>query len=133
METVIAGWVAGYAMALVSTTVGALALTRGAAPKGWTEAGVPPGVVGVLVSVGAVFFWTIVGLTAAIVYAVGDFAGRPGAGSESLPFALGSVGLALAGAAPVAALFPRWRWAVALHAAAFAGLFGWALPWMAAQ
>ncbi len=133
METVVGGWVAGYAMALISTAVGAVALARGAAPARWTDAGVPAGVVGVLVSVGAVFFWTIVGLTAAIVYAVGDFAGRPGAGSESWPFALGASGLALAGAAPFVALFPRWSWAVAIHGIAFAGLFGWALPWMAAQ
>lgn len=133
METVVGGWVAGYAMALISTATGAVLLARGASPGAWKDAGVPAGVVGVVLSLGALFAWTIIGLLAAIVYAAGDFAGRPGLGSPSWPFAVGAAALAVVGAAPVVALFPRWWWVAFIHAGAFAGLFGWALPWMAAQ
>lgn len=133
MEAVVGGWVAGYAMALVSTAAGAYVLVHSGSSAKWVPEGVPAGVIGVAVSLGALFAWTIVGLLAAIAYSIGDFDRYPGLGSPSWPFALGASGLGLAGVVPFAALVPRWWWVWLVHGLTFAGLFGWALPWMAAQ
>lgn len=133
MEAVIGGWVCGYAMAVVTTLTAAVLLVRAPLPERWLAAGVPPVVVGVVASVGAMLGWTIVGLVAAIVYSAGGFADHPGLGSPSWPFALGSAAGAGLAAAPAVALVPRWWWAITAHALAFAGLFGWALPSMATR
>lgn len=133
MEAVIGGWVSGYAMAVVTTLTAALLLARTPSPERWIAADVPPVLVGVVASVGAMLGWTIVGLVAAIVYSAGGFANHPGLGSPSWPFALGSAAVASLAAAPAVVLAPHRWWAIAAHALAFAGLFGWALPYMAAR
>lgn len=137
MATVIAGWAAGYAMALVT----AIALTFLATREGATGSvshrvfeGVPAGLLAVLVSIGSVLVWTIVGLIVGSVYEVGGLESQPAAlGSPSWPFSLAMVILALFPMLPLTALVPRYWWLWAVLAAAFAALFGWLMPVLAAR
>jgi hypothetical protein len=137
VEPVIAGWAAGYAMALASTA--ALTYLVVTSPRaGWMERVVAREVPGALLAVplftGLIVLWTMVGLVLGAVYEVADLGDRrSGLGSPSLLFTLLVLGLAWLPLPPLVALFPRRWWLWALMSVLFAGLFGWLMPHLAGR
>lgn len=137
MDAVIAGWVAGYAMALVSTA----ALTYLLVDLRNTEfmervvaREVPGALLAVPISIGMVVGWTMLGLLAGIVFSVGDLGGtRDGLGSPALGFTVAILALAAAPAVVLIVLWPRRWWLWFLLSASFAGAFGWLMPLLAAR
>jgi hypothetical protein len=133
VEAVIAGWAAGYAMAIAST----LALTFLA----WRAQGAPwlermvaqevnPALLAVPILLGASIGWTMVGLLAGSAYRLAglDEGGWPGSGFY--------VVLVLAVAFPLLPLlffWPRWWWMWAGLAGVFLGAFGGLMPALASQ
>ncbi len=134
MKAVVAGWAAGYVMALVTTATVAVWVARGGGARLASRLGgdAPWIAVGVAGSVGAVFAWTIVGLLLAIIYVTGGFGEEPGLGSPSWPFTVAVCAIALS-TAPLLLFRPRALLAWLAHVAAFVGLFGWALPHLAGR
>lgn len=134
MKAVVAGWAAGYLMALITTATMAVWVARGGGSRLADRLGsdAPWIAVALAGSLGAVFAWTIVGLLVAIVYVAGGFGAEPGLGSPSWPFTVGVCAAALS-TAPVLLAFPRALPVWLAHVAAFVGLFGWALPHLAGR
>ncbi|MEX2080129.1 MAG: hypothetical protein WEC33_00810 [Dehalococcoidia bacterium] len=135
MEAVVAGWVAGYAMGVV-TTVALTYLVFQAAESGivrrLTEGGMPPMMLSLPIFLLAAFGWTIVGLAGGIVYDAGAMGGQPDfAGSPSAGFTLGVLALCWLPLPPLVAFGRRYTWVWVSCALAFAGLFGWLLPVLA--
>lgn len=133
MEAVIAGWVAGYAMAIAST----LALTflvwraEGAA---WLDRlvarEVNPALLAVPIFLGASLGWTMVGLLAGSAYRLAglDDGGWPGSGFY--------VVLVLAAAFPLLPLlffWPRYWWIGLALGVTFLGAFGGLMPALASR
>ena len=137
MEAVIAGWVAGYAMAVVTTfalTFLAWRASNSPAFERWISREVSPALVAVPVSLGAVLGWTIVGLVLGSIYSVGDMASQRGAlGSPSAPFTLAMAILGALPLLPLIALWSRYWWLWAGLSLCFAGLFGWLMPVLASR
>jgi hypothetical protein len=134
MAEVFAGFVAGYAMAVVSTPLLSVLLLRLRAESAVLDRLLPVGVSAVSVSVllhGAlVMFWTgfglLLGLTLlAMRHADGAL------GSLNAPFTLFVVGLLLALGAPLFALLVPLRRLIAITLVAALFLFGWLMPYMA--
>jgi hypothetical protein len=133
MEEVFAGFVCGYALALLSTPLLAVLLLQMRARSVFIGRMLPENsnVVGVGVLLhGALFLlWTAVGLVLGLVlFAMRDAAG--GLGSVNAPFTLIVVGLAITLSAPIVLVLPRLRPAALLAAVLFALLFGWLMPHM---
>jgi hypothetical protein len=131
---VFAGFVCGYAVALLTTPALAITLLRLRAGGGLVSRLIPPGVNVVGLSVilhGALFlFWTGAGIILGLFLLAMDGAGS-GLGSANAPFSLFILAGALALGLPVALLFPRLRPA-ALACSVFVLLvFGWLMPHMA--
>ncbi len=137
MAALIAGWIAGYLMAMV-TTVSLTYLLMAADRRGWLYRFVAPEVPGVLLAVplflGSILGWTMVGLIAGAIYEVADFgAARDGLGSPSLPITIGALLIAWLPLPPLVALSRRRWWLWAGSSVLFAGLFGWLLPHLAGK
>lgn len=134
---IIGGWIAGYAMALVTTiALTYLVMQVREAPllQRWVSGEVPGVLLAVPVSLGSMIGWTLVGIIIGAVYRVGNLDGQPGGlGSPSFPFTLAMVILALFPLAPLLVLAPRFWWVWAGLSASFAGLFGWLMPLLAAR
>ena len=134
MSEVFAGFVCGYALALLSTPLLAILLIQLRArselllrllPAGSSAVGV-----GVLLHGGLFFFWTAIGLVLGLVlFALRDSAGA--LGSANAPFTLFVAGLALALSAPFVVALPRLRQAAFVGAVLFLLVFGWLMPHMA--
>ena len=137
MAALIAGWVAGYAMALVMTAALTFLATRDRAAgfvNRWISEEVPVALLAAPVSIGSMVGWTIVGLVAGSVYEAGALADQPdGLGSPSWPFSLVMVIMALLPFVPMVMLAGRYWWLWALLSASFAALFGWLLPVLATR
>jgi hypothetical protein len=134
MAEVFAGFVAGYAMAVVSTPLLSVLLLRLRAESAVLDRLLPAGVSAVSVSVllhGAlVMFWTGFGLLLGLALLAMHHA--DGAlGSLNAPFTLFVVGLLLALGAPLFALLVPLRRLIAITLAAALLLFGWLMPYMA--
>ncbi len=134
---IVAGWVAGYAMALITTiALTYLVLQMREAPllQRWVSGEVPGVLLAVPVSLGSMLGWTMVGIAIGSVYRVGGLGSQPDAlGSPSYPFSLAMVIVALFPLLPLLLLAPRYWWVWAGLAASFAGLFGWLMPVLAAR
>lgn len=137
MAALIAGWVAGYAMALVATAALTFLATRDRAAgfvSRWISEEVPVALLAVPASMGSMVGWTFVGLVAGAVYEAGGLEDQPdGLGSPSWPFSLVMVALALFAVFPLVVLARRYWWLWALLSASFAALFGWLLPVLATR
>lgn len=132
MAAVISGWMAGYAMACLSTVVFGILLAKsreGAFVERWVAREVSSKLLAVPIFMGATFAWTAIGLIFGSVYKVGGFADGPGGfGSPSSAFTIGMVGLALI-PLPVALVLAPSHWRLwLLLSVAFAFCFGWMLP-----
>ncbi len=134
---IVAGWVAGYAMALITTiALTYLVLQMREAPllQRWVSGEVPGVLLAVPVSLGSMLGWTMIGIVIGSVYRVGDLGSQPDAlGSPSYPFSLAMVIVALFPLLPLLLLAPRYWWVWAGLSASFAGLFGWLMPVLAAR
>lgn len=137
MAALIAGWLAGAAMAMLTTaSAAALALRArdSALVERWIAREVPATLLAVPVFAGAVVVWTLIGLGAGVIYEVADMAARPdGLGSPSAAFTIAAAALGIAPALLLGIIQPRLWWLWGAHAAAFAGLFGWLLPHLAGR
>jgi hypothetical protein len=135
VEAVIAGWIAGYAMAMASTVaLTCLAVQSRDAPllKRWIDSEVPAALLFVPIFLGTVLAWTMAGLILGALYELGDLGSKPDIlGSPSAPFLLLVVAL---GWLPLPPLIVFWRrhWPIWCGmSAAFIGLFGWLMPLLA--
>ena len=137
MAAVIAGWVAGYTMAIVSTVALTYLIVRlpdATILDRFVDREVPRSLLAVPISIGMVIGWTLLGLVAGIVFTVADLdAARPGLGSPSLGFTAAMVAFAVAPTAVLIVLWPRQGWIWVLLAASFAGTFGWLMPVLATR
>ncbi len=136
MNTLIAGWVAGYLMAVASTIVLVFLTVRFSTPGGlldrWVANEVPRPILAVPIFVGTTLAWTLAGLILAMFYELADMAARPnGLGSPSWPFTFMMLVLAVLPLAPLAVLARRYWWLWCGMSALFLGLFGWAMPLLA--
>ena len=136
MAPVLAGWFAGYVMAMSSTVVLTYLAVRvrpGFVARFFSRE-LPAPILAVPVSLGNALFWTLVGLVLGAVYDVADLgATESGLGSPSLGFTVAMVSLASAPLVVLTVLWPR-QWALWLLASGtFAGSFGWLLPHLAGR
>lgn len=135
MNAVIGGWMAGYAMAILSTC----ALTYLAVQPGpqkfvqnWIDPGVPGFLLAVPISIGTTVLWTMAGLVLASAYVLGGFEDKPGAlGAPSWQFTLIMAAVAFLPVPILLALSRRLWWLWAVMSLSFAGLFGWLMPLLA--
>lgn len=135
MEAVIAGWVAGYVMAMASTAALVFLLVRARASRTvtrWLSPEVPGALLAVPVFLGTVVAWTMAGLVLGSIYRVGELAAEPDLlGSPSAPFLLGVVALAWLPLPPLVLFARRFWWLWCVMSALFVGLFGWVMPLLA--
>lgn len=135
MGAIVAGWCAGYFMALLSTAVATYLLIK-VDTRPLLARIVDPEVSRPLLVVpyfiGASLAWTALGLVIGSAYRVMDLADGPsGLGAPHLGFALG---MCAVGAMPVPILVAvgrRFWWLWASMGATFAAAFGWAMPLLA--
>lgn len=135
VEAVIAGWVAGYSMAILTTIALTLVAVRGNGLAGFRTLipeGVSPVLVAVPVSIGAFVVWTLAGLGLATFYELADLGDQSDAlGSPSAPFLIIAAALAVIPLPLMVLLWRRNWWIWCSMSAAFLGLFGWAMPLLA--
>ena len=135
MNAVIGGWVAGYAMAVLSTiALTYLAMRPGAASfmGRWLAVDVSKTLVAIPIFVGTTLAWTMAGLILGSGYKVGGFENKPGAlGAPSWAFLLIVVALAWLPLPILVALGRRYWWLWSGMSLAFVGLFGWLMPVLA--
>ncbi len=134
MDQVFAGFICGYALALVSAPVLAIALLRLRTESRLLNAVLPPGtpVVALVVALhGALFFfWTAIGMILGLILGAMRHAGG-GLGSANFAFTLLVASLTLALVAPVAIAWQRMRRPVLIAALVVLLTFGWLMPYMA--
>jgi hypothetical protein len=134
MAEVFAGFLAGYAMAVLSTPLLSVLLLRLRAESPALERVLPVGVSAVGVSVllhGALtMVWTALGLVLGMILLAMESAGGA-LGSLNWPFTLFVAGLFLALGAPLFALLAPVRRLIGLTLVAAVLLFGWLMPYLA--
>lgn len=137
MSAILAGWMAGYAMAIATTLAVVFLLSkmdRTAWLERWVASEVPVALLGVPVSIGSAVAWTMLGLLIGSLYLLGNFDTKPGAlGSPSWPFTLIMAALAFLPLPPLMLFVRRFWWLWLAMSALFVGLFGWMVPLLAAR
>ena len=127
-----AGWAAGYAMAILSTAAFIYLLVKIPDPaifQRWLGEGSPTLLVAVPASIGTFIAWTMAGLVIGSVYEVTDAGAQVNVlGSPSAPFLIGIAALALIPVPMLSLFWPRHWWLWCGMALAFLGLFGWLMP-----
>ncbi|MGD9934657.1 MAG: hypothetical protein AB7T37_13210 [Dehalococcoidia bacterium] len=132
---IIAGFVCGYAMALLSTAAFTYLLVKAENP--WFVRQIlyeetPMGLAAVPLSFGTALFWNFFGLVIGSVYRVLDAGGHPNAlGSPSGPFLAGTVVIAVLPLPFLILVWPRYWWIYTGMSAAFVAMFGWTMPLLA--
>jgi hypothetical protein len=134
MAEVFAGFLGGYAMAVLSTPLLSVLLLRLRAESPALERVLPVGVSAVGVSVllhGALtMVWTALGLVLGMILLAMEGAGGA-LGSLNWPFTLFAAGLFLGLGAPLFALLVPLRRLIALTLVAAVLVFGWVMPYLA--
>jgi hypothetical protein len=130
-----AGWVIGYALALLLAPAAAIALVRSSARGGFAQRLAPPGTsaiaLAVVLHLGAVLVLTAIGLVLGMVLAgLEDRRPDGGLGSPNVVYTLIVLALAAVVVIPVLVV-PAVRRPAIAAAVVFAVLFGWAMPWLA--
>jgi hypothetical protein len=137
MNAVIGGWVAGYSMSIVCTFSFTWRLVKAKGPslvERFLGHGTPIGIAAIPLSIGLMYGWTMVGLVVGIVYHVAGFGDVGGLlGSPSMPMTAGSLVIGLLPLPFAVLTWPGWWWIHVTLSLSFVGLFGWAMPFMAAQ
>ncbi|MEO8539984.1 MAG: hypothetical protein ABI577_09615 [bacterium] len=133
MNAILGGWMAGYAMAILST----LALTYLCIQPGPHKAiqkylDVPGVLLAVPFSIGTGVTWTMAGMLLASFYELGKFDEKPGAlGAPSWVFLFIMVVFAWF-PLPILFMFSRRYWWMWIGMSlSFIGLFGWLMPVLA--
>ncbi len=135
MAEVMAGFVCGYALALVATPVAAIAIVRARTRSALLREIAPPETsfftVSVLLHMFALLTLTAIGVVLGLMLA-GVEAKSPagGLGSPNRVFTALILAIAAIAVAPIAAVLPRWRVPLIASGLAFAICFGWAMPWL---
>lgn len=137
MAPILAGWFAGYSVAISTTIVLTyLAMrvrTGGLAGRVFAQEMSGP-LLAVPISIGNALLWTLLGMGLGAVYQIGDLdSTSDGLGSPSLGFTVGMVSMAAAPLIVLVMLWPRDWWAWLLGCASFAAAFGWLLPHLAGR
>ena len=135
MAEVFAGFVMGYALAIVLAPLAAIALIRSNERTGIAQRVAPPGTNVIALSVVLHFFGvltlTALGLVLGMALAgMEDRRPAGGLGSPNAAYTFLVLALAAVVVIPTLVLPAVRRYAVAA-AALFAALFGWAMPWLA--
>lgn len=137
MEAVVAGWVAGYAMGMLSTvalTFLAVRSRESSLVRRWVDSEVSGALLAVPIFLAAVIVWTMVGLILGAAYEVGNLEARGDfLGSPSWPFLLVVGALAWLPLPPLLLFWRRYWWLWCGMSAAFLGLFGWFMPLVAGR
>lgn len=136
MAEVFAGFVVGYAFALVFTGVTAVMVIDARSNVPYLAKAIAPNIsavqLAVPISILAFLLWTLVGLMLGALYRAARLNLEGGGlGSPNWPYTLG---VALATALVLAVVWYAWRRVtlpVALVAVAFAAMFGWGMPHLA--
>jgi hypothetical protein len=136
VSEVLAGVVCGYALALVSAPLVAVALLRLRSRVRFLSIAVPQRVPVAALSVVLLWFtfllWTALGMVFGLaLLGFEDRVSEGGLGSPNLAFTLFVVFWSMVAFAPVAILSKPARRYVLAAAVAFAGVFGWLLPHLA--
>ncbi len=136
MAEVFSGFVLGYAMSLVFTAVAAVMVVDARSRVPYLARAIAPNInaamLAVPISLIAFLVWTMVGMILGLLYR-GALDHLPGAGLGSPNWSY-TLGVLLFTLAVLAVVFYGWQrlpWPAAALGALFAGLFGWALPYMA--
>ena len=135
MADVFAGFVVGYALALLAAPVGAIALVRSNDRTGFAQRVAPEGTSVVALSVvlhfAAMIVLTAIGLILGMALN-GIDARRPdgGIGSPNLVYTAMVLAFAAVIVIPMFAVPAVRRYAL-VGGVIFAGAFGWAMPWLA--
>jgi len=130
MNAVLGGWMAGYAMAILSTFALTYLAIQPVPQKAIQKYLDVPGVLlAVPFSIGTGITWTMLGLMFGSLYEIGNFDEKPGAlGAPSWVFLLFIAALAWL-PLPILFLFSRRFWWLWLGMSlSFLGLFGWLMP-----
>ena len=136
MAEVFAGFVVGYAFALVFTGVTAVMVIDARSNVPYLAKAIAPNIsavqLAVPISILAFLLWTLVGLVLGALYRAARLNLEGGGlGSPNWPY---TAGVALATALVLAVVWYAWRRVtlpVALTAVAFAAMFGWGMPHLA--
>lgn len=136
MSEVLAGFVCGYILALVSAPLVALAMLRLRSQVPVLARAVPEQVPVVALAVVLFWFtfllWTAVGFVFGLILSgFEDRVPEGGLGSPSLAFTLLVVFWSVVAFGPVAVLLRAARRYVAAAAVVFLGVFGWLMPYLA--
>ena len=135
MAQVFAGFVVGYALALLFAPIGAVAIVRSNDRSGLAQRVAPPGTnvvaLGVLLLFAAIIVLTAIGIVLGMALA-GIDSRRPdgGLGSPNLVYTVLVMALTAVLVIPAFAL-PALRRPALIAALVFVVAFGWAMPWLA--
>jgi hypothetical protein len=135
MAEVLAGFVCGYALALLAAPAMAIGLIRLRTRSDYLNQVVPPGTNVLALSV-VLFGFAFIALTAIgmvlgmMLAGVEDSQPASGLGSPNALFTGLIVLLAAIAIAPLAIALPRWRRPLVTSGAVFVLIFGWAMPWL---
>jgi hypothetical protein len=137
MAEVFAGFIIGYALSLIIAPVVAFGLLRMNTESEFAQRVAPPGTnvvaLGMVIHFGLMLVLTALGLVLGMALAgIEDRRPEGGLGSPNLVYTLLVLALTLVLVIPTLILPAVRRYSVAA-AVMFAALFGWALPWLAAQ
>jgi hypothetical protein len=132
---VFAGFVIGFAIALIASPLAAWAIVSSNDRSGFAQRLAPPGTsviaLSVVLNLAAVLMFTALGMVLGMALAgIEDRRPDGGLGSPNLVYTVMVVALAAVITIPMLAL-PTLRRAAIGGALTFAALFGWAMPWLA--
>ena len=135
MAEVFAGFVVGFAIALIAAPLAAWAIVSSNDRSGFAQRLAPPGTsviaLSVVLNLASVLMFTALGMVlGAALAGVEDRRPDGGFGSPNVAYTLFVVALAAVIAIPMLAL-PLLRRPVIIGAIVFAASFGWAMPWLA--
>lgn len=137
MAPVLAGWFAGYSVAISTTVVLtylAMRVRSGGLVGRVFAQEMPGALLAVPISIGNALLWTLIGLGLGAIYQVGNLDSTSnGLGSPSVGFTVGMVAMAAAPLIVLSVLWPRDWWAWLLGCGSFAAAFGWMLPHLAGR
>jgi hypothetical protein len=135
MAEVLAGFVCGYALALVATPLAAIAIVRARATSPLLQRVVPRGTslvaVSIILHTFAFLTLTAAGIVLGLMLAgLEDRSPEGGLGSTNRVFTAFVIAATAVAVAPLALAVPRWRLPLLAGGLLFAALFGWAMPWL---
>jgi len=136
MAEVFSGFVLGYAMSLVFTAFAAVMAIDARSRLPTLAKAIAPNISAVMlavpISLFAFLIWTMAGMALGLLYR-SALDHLPGAGlcSPNWPYSLGVLLFSLTVLATIAYAWQRLHWQIIFQVIIFAGLFGWALPYMA--